>query len=61
MSVAAFIAARNRGHLPPQALHRGQGRPGQPVGAQGRDRDEDDAADRELPHDLAHGRVVNIL
>ena len=45
----------HRGHLPSQALHRGQRRPRQPVGAQARDRDEDDPADRELPHDLALG------
>ena len=49
-----------RGHLPPQPLHRGQGGPRQPVGAQARDGDEDDPADRELPHHLALGGVVRL-
>ena len=49
-----------RGHLPSQPLHRGQGRPRQPVGAQRRDGDEDDPADREFPRDLALRRVVGV-
>ena len=49
-----------RGHLPPQPLHRGQGRARQPVGAQARHGDEDRPADGELARHLALGGLVRL-
>ncbi len=44
--------------LPPEPLDRGQGGARQPVGAKARDGDEDGAADRKLPRDLALNGLV---